>query len=176
MKTKVLLEGALMIALTAVLEILFTNLNLALFPNGGSISISMIPFLVFSIRHGWKMGLVVSLIFGIFQFILPLSIYFLTPVQYLFDYVLPYAVLPVIAVTIVDTPRKIFGWTLLVGLLKYTSHVIAGVAFWGEYAPEGFNAWTWSLFYNATYSVPSTIIVGLIMAILVNKYKYLLTA
>jgi thiamine transporter len=34
---------------------------------------------------------------------------------------------------------------------RYICAVLSGVIFFGEYAPENFNALTWSLWYNITY-------------------------
>ena len=34
---------------------------------------------------------------------------------------------------------------------RYICAVLSGVIFFGEYAPEGFNAFTWSIWYNFTY-------------------------
>jgi thiamine transporter len=40
----------------------------------------------------------------------------------------------------------------IIGIIsRYICAVLSGVIFFGEYAPEGFNAWTWSLWYNLTY-------------------------
>lgn len=163
MNTRDYTEMAIMIALTAVLEIIFTNLNFAIFANGGSISISMIPFVILTLRRGFKAGIIAGLVYGVFQFVLPLSVYYLSPVQYLFDYVLPFASLAFIAYVKNNTMKNIGIGVVVVGLLKYVSHVIAGIAFWGEYAPENFNAVTWSLYYNATYSVPSLILSALVI-------------
>ncbi len=176
MNSRVLVESALMIALTAVLEILFSNLGIALFPQGGSISISMIPIVVLTLRRGFKVGLITGLIFGIFQFILPLSVYYLTPVQYAFDYVIPYVALSAVGIVREMNVKNLTIGIVLVGVLKYASHVIAGIAFWGEYAPENFNAVTWSLYYNATYSVPSIIITALVLVLMVRRYPDLLEA
>jgi thiamine transporter len=176
MSTRDFTEMAIMIALTAVLEIIFTNANIALFPNGGSISISMLPIVILTLRRGFKVGLVAGAVFGIFQFILPLSVYYLTPVQYAFDYVIPYIALSAIAVVKEMNIKGITVGIVLVGLLKYVSHVIAGIAFWGEYAPEGFNAVSWSLYYNATYSVPSIIITAIVLVVMVARYPRLLEA
>jgi len=34
---------------------------------------------------------------------------------------------------------------------RYICAVVSGIVFFGSYAPDGFNAVTWSLFYNFTY-------------------------
>ncbi|XMB87373.1 energy-coupled thiamine transporter ThiT [Mycoplasmatota bacterium WC44] len=168
MKVRDLTEMAIIIALTAVLEIFFSNIEIPLFPNGGSISISTLPIMVLALRKGIKVGIFVGLIYGIFQFILPVNVYYLTPVQYLFDYVMPFVAIGFTGIFKEINVRSIFLGVVLAGTLKYLSHVIAGIAFWGEYAPEGFNAVTWSLYYNATYVVPSTI---LCVLLLVGIYK-----
>lgn len=175
MNIRDLVESAIMIALTAVLEIIFTNANIALFPNGGSISISMLPIVILTLRRGFKVGLIAGLVFGVFQFILPLTVYYLTPVQYAFDYVLPYVALSAIALVKDLNVKGLTVGIIIVGVLKYASHVIAGIAFWGEYAPEGFNAVSWSLYYNATYSVPSIIITAIVLVLIVARYPKLLT-
>ncbi len=53
-KTRILVEGALMIALSTVLSMI----QIPLMPHGGSITLfSMVPILVMSYRHGAKWGL-----------------------------------------------------------------------------------------------------------------------
>jgi len=81
----------------------------------------------------------------------------------MFDYVLPYAFLAFVVIFKKSNVRNLSIGALLAGVLKYLSHVIAGIAFWGEYAPETFNATTWSLYYNATYSIPSIILCWIII-------------
>ena len=50
-KTRILVEGALMIALSTVLSMI----QIPLMPHGGSITLfSMVPILVMSYRHGAK--------------------------------------------------------------------------------------------------------------------------
>jgi thiamine transporter len=40
----------------------------------------------------------------------------------------------------------------VVGLLgRYLCAVLSGIIFFGAYAPEGFSAFTWSIYYNITY-------------------------
>jgi thiamine transporter len=40
----------------------------------------------------------------------------------------------------------------VVGLLgRYFCAVLSGVIFFGQYAPENFSAFTWSIYYNITY-------------------------
>ena len=44
------------------------------------------------------------------------------------------------------------------GLLRYLSHFLSGWLFFGEWAEEGFNAFTWAVVYNGAYMIPDTVI------------------
>lgn len=175
MKTRQVSEIAIIIALTAVFEIIFSNLGITLFPNGGSISLAVLPLMILTVRYGFVSGLIAASIFGIFQFILPYPVYFLTPLQYVFDYILPYVAIPFVVLFGKKSTQLVVGGIIVFGL-KYLSHVIAGVVYWGEYAPEGFSAWTWSLWYNATYSVPSVILSVVVLYLISTRYPQLLAA
>ena len=64
-KTRILVECALMIALAVVLDIL----PLPKWPNGGSVSVSMVPIVFLSYRHGAKWGLLTGFAYCIVQMI-----------------------------------------------------------------------------------------------------------
>ena len=64
-KTRILVECALMIALAVVLDIL----PLPKWPNGGSVSVSMVPIVFLSYRHGTKWGLLTGFTYCIIQMI-----------------------------------------------------------------------------------------------------------
>jgi thiamine transporter len=59
----------------------------------------------------------------------------------------------------------------LTGLLgRYLCAVLSGIVFFGQYAPEGFNAITWSVYYNITYlGVEGAITVAVISIPAVRK-------
>ena len=173
MSTKEFTEISIMIALTSVFEVIFSSIGITIFPNGGSVSLALLPLMVITLRLGFVRGLLAASIYGIFQFVLPVPVFFLTPVQYLFDYIVP----TVAAVLIVAFGRKknqVLVGVVVVFAAKYVSHVIAGVVFWGEFAPEGFSAWTWSLYYNATYALPSMVLSLIVVGVLLNRYPQLL--
>lgn len=50
--------------------------------------------------------------------------------------------------------------------LRMFSHILSGVWFFGQYAPEGVSPWVYSLSYNAQYMVPEIIISGFILVYL----------
>ena len=63
-KTRILVEGAIMVALATVLSFL----KLWQFPWGGSITVlSMLPIVVFALRYGVARGLAVSFVYSLIQ-------------------------------------------------------------------------------------------------------------
>lgn len=50
--------------------------------------------------------------------------------------------------------------------LRMFSHILSGVWFFGQYAPEGVSPWVYSLSYNAQYMIPEIIISGFILVYL----------
>ena len=68
-KTLILVEGAIMIALATVLS----YLKVYELPQGGSITLEMIPLVVMGIRHGNKWGCFTGFVHGILQMALELT-------------------------------------------------------------------------------------------------------
>ena len=64
-----LCEGAIMLALAQVLG----YIKLWQLPNGGSVTLSMLPIFVFCIRWGFGPGLLVSFAFGLLQLFLDVA-------------------------------------------------------------------------------------------------------
>src|SRR5665648_908284 len=57
-------------------------------------------------------------------------------------------------------PAYLFGVTC-----KYFCAVLSGIVFFGQYAPEGFDAVTWSLWYNLTYLGAEAVLTTLLLSI-----------
>ena len=112
-------------------------------PNGGgSISLgSMIPILLISFIYGPSIGLFTGFLFGIFKLIL--DPYILNPIQVLFDYPLPFMAVGVAGFF----NNKYLGATVGM-ILRFLSHFISGVVFFGSYAPEGMSPIIYSLSVN----------------------------
>ena len=65
LRTRMLCEGALMVALAQILG----YLKLAEAPNGGSITFAMFPIILFAVRWGLRPGLMAGFLFGLLQLI-----------------------------------------------------------------------------------------------------------
>lgn len=171
-KTRMLVEGALMIALATVLS----NIKLLDLPQGGSITLEMIPLILMAFRNGTKWGVFTSFVHSLLQLMFGFSnvLYCKTLVAQigcvLLDYVIAFTVLGLAAAF-----AKPFGENKLLGncigafgvcLCRFACHFISGMWLWGEWAPEGTPVWLYSLVYNGSYMLADTIIVVLCVAIL----------
>lgn len=63
---RALCEGAIMVALAQILA----YLKLYELPQGGSITLAMVPIFFFAVRWGWKKGLGCAFVFGLLQLLL----------------------------------------------------------------------------------------------------------
>ena len=165
--TKVLVEGAIMVALATVL----CFIRIFKLPWGGSVTLlSMLPIVLFSIKRGVKAGMAVSVLFSLvqlFQGILDgLFGWGLTPGMLIacifLDYVLAYSVLGIAGIF---RKKKMAGWLAGITLaivLRFLVHFISGVVIWGSFGElwEGFstdNSVIYSLLYNGCYMLPELI-------------------
>lgn len=178
--TKTLVEGAMLLALAIVLT--FITPFQKLFPFGGSITlVSMLPICLFSIRHGVKKGLMLSVLFAAFQFSQGLSVFGwgLTPVMLItciaMDYFLAYTVLGLAGMF---RKKGMGGWIcgIVIALtLRFLCHFISGVVvfastgkIWDELDFVAENKYVYSLVYNGAYMLPELILTT-IAAVLLLK-------
>lgn len=173
----VITEIALMTALGIVLDVIFGLFQDRLFPYGGSISVAMVPIMVISFRRGIGPGLLTGLLVGLLQ--LMFGGHILEFFQYILDYPIPFMVVGLAGIFSRGnkhlTPKTVVFGGVLAGLLRYFSHFLAGVTFWRAYVPKeaflgikGFNAFSWSLFYNGLYMIPSIILSVALVLLLVQ--------
>ncbi len=172
-------EGALMLALAFVTELLCSWLNgvlgiKALLPFGGTITISMLPIAYYSYRRGAAWGVGAGLVYAGIQLLMGLEIppagtWWAVVLCILLDYVIAFTV-----VGTADLFAKPFGNKRLAGycvgavavcLLRFASSFLSGVILFGSYAPEGWNVWIYSLAYNSSYMLPNAVLTGVFAVI-----------
>jgi thiamine transporter len=137
--------SALMIALATVLG----QIKIFSMPQGGSVTLfSILPIVVCGYLLGTRRGVMAGFCVGLINLIF--GPYVIHPVQLLLDYPVAFGALGLSGLTANMKNGLTKGY--IVGIIgRYICAVLSGVIFFGEYAPEGFNAWTWSLWYNLTY-------------------------
>ena len=137
--SKLIARIGLAIALAFILDMI----KIYSLPNGGgSISLgSMIPIIIISFVYGPSIGLFTGFLFGLFKLVL--DPYILNPIQVLFDYPLPF-----MAVGVAGFFKNKYLGASIGMLLRFISHFISGVVFFGSYAPEGISPIIYSLSVN----------------------------
>lgn len=198
-KTRVLVEGALMVALSAVLS----KIEIPLMPHGGSITLfSMVPILLMSYRNGVKWGLMTAFVNSLVQFVQGLNnlAYCQTLTAQigcvLLDYLLAFTVLGLAE----GIHQRFSGYQMGVGvsafvvcLLRYLCSFLSGYIVWKDYdyafswmseinfpgiADMSVNGlcWLYSAVYNATYMIPEAILTTVVVVLLAKTAPQLFHA
>ncbi len=146
-----LCEGAIMLALAQILG----YIRFYRMPNGGSVTLAMVPIIFFALRWGVKKGLIVSFLYGVLQLLLD-GAYAYTWQSMLLDYLVAYTPLG-LAGLFKGMKLGFLPGTLLGVIARYISLTLSGVYVWEEYMPETFlglsmtSPWVYSPIYNGIY-------------------------
>ena len=176
-KVRIIIEVAIMTAIAFALDFVQGGLTRGLFPNGGSIGLAMVPILVLAYRRGFVPALISGFILAIIQMAGGVyaiaSEWYSVLLQILLDYVLAY---PLVAFAGLfyknfhneENKKSRTKWiiigSVLGGLLKYTSHVLAGMFFWKNLDFAG-GPVLYSFLYNGSYMIPNIIISTLLVVL-----------
>jgi thiamine transporter len=147
--TRIIAEISIFIALSTALSLI----TFAVFPQGGSVTAgSMVPMLWLALRRGPRIGIFAGFVYGVVQLAVMPVIYY--PVQILLDYPLAFGCLGL---------AGFFRKYAIVGVIvavtgRFLMHLISGVVFFANFAPEGMNPWIYSALYNGSYMLPELVI------------------
>ena len=167
---------AMGIALALVIEVL-ASLYFRM-PQGGSISLVMVPIVIIGYFYGCGTAIVCAIAVGVLQgiFVPPSYVNFF---QYFLDYILAFGVLGFGTAFIGkgDDKHKMvlhleFG-IVLCYIVKYFCHVISGTLFFAEYAGDQIVI-VYSLVYNISYVAPALVAALLVtppVLLAVQRYK-----
>ena len=152
-------------------------------PQGGSITLSMLPIIVMAFRWGLVGGMLTGFISGLLQLITGGKVF--QWAQAGLDYTLAYTLVGVAAVTGIwliencEKEQRWYGrgnycrnshwWTSSLPDSFYRRNCI-----FGEYAPEGQPVWLYSLIYNGSYMIPSMILSAIVAVLLFTTAPRLL--
>jgi len=134
-------------------------------PNGGSVSLEMLPVVIMSFRRGVKEGVITGFILGFLQ--MNLGGYIVSFPQVLFDYLLAFSVIGLSSMFGKKLPIA-FGGIAVACFLRFAAHTYVGVFAWET-------NWSGSVAYNAPYMIASTILVMLVF-IPITKNKLIMEA
>ena len=155
-RTALIVEAGLVTALAVVLN----AVTLVQMPQGGSVSLVMLPIFVFALLRGIGPGVAAGAAYGVIDAILkPFVVH---PAQFVLDYPLAFSAVGLAglfasrfaqsagagrfprAVTNAVIPGILLG-----SFARYAVHVASGVIYFSEYAPEGTPVIWYSLAYNS---------------------------
>lgn len=162
-KKKADIKGITISAILIALAMALSTITLFRMPQGGSITpFSMLPIALCAYLLGPRRGVLAGVVLGLLNLIM--GPYVIHPVQLLIDYPLAFGALGIGGVFSNKKNGLVKGY--LLGILgRYICAVLSGIIFFGSYAPEGFNAVTWSLWYNLTYIAAEGAITVIILSI-----------
>lgn len=142
---RALTTSALMVALAMILD----QIKLFQMPQGGCVTLfGMLPIILLGYLLGTRYGVLGGFCVGILNLIF--GGYVIHPVQLFVDYIAAFAVMGLSGL-VRDRKNGLTKGYLLGVFLRYACFVLSGTVFFGSYAPESFNAFTWSVWYNLTY-------------------------
>ncbi|MDR3156649.1 MAG: energy-coupled thiamine transporter ThiT [Lactobacillales bacterium] len=167
------------IAITTTMSFVLSCTPLQLFNSALDLSLGFIPIAILSIRRGILPAFCAGTLWGILSILIGKA-YFLTTTQVLIEYPIAFAfgsLLGLFSLKIKTKPCPIF-WIVLASFVgsvaRWSWHFIAGVIFWGSYAPKGWNPYTYSFIMNGTSCFINAIMLSIILIIFVKKSKFIL--
>lgn len=149
--TRMLCEGAIMVALALVLN----QLKIFRLPNGGSITLEMLLIFFYAVRWGVGPGLLAGFAFGLLQMFIDGAVAWGWQ-SLLLDYLVAFTPLG-LAGLFKGKDWGIFAGTVLGSVVRFIVHFISGITIYAIVAPtELFNMtftspWMYSLAYNGSY-------------------------
>ena len=169
-----LVEGALLVALAQILS----YLKLWELPQGGSVTIGMLPIFLYCSRWGFGPGMLASFAYALLQLLLD-GAYAWGWQSMIGDYILAFAVLGV-AGLFAKSKGGFFLGTIAGCVARFLVHWIVGATIWAEYMPEEFfgmtmtSPWFYSILYNGSYMLLDMILVLVVGAIMIKPLgKYM---
>lgn len=168
--TRQLVEISILVAMAFVLD-MTSNLYAGWFwVYGGSVSLSLVPIAVLGYRHGWKIGFLGGFAMGLLQLLFGAII--IHPIQVLFDYPLPFALLGLAGIWAHRVNKgsraAYYIWlsTFVGSFFRFVSHTFSGYIFFGA-------GWLASALYNFPYVGASWVLSALALTILYRRYAKL---
>ena len=171
MVLRALVEGAIMVALAQVLS----YLKIWRMPWGGSVTLVMLPIVLYAVRWGIGSGLLAGFVLGVLQFMLDGGIV-LGWQSILGDYVVAYTAVG-LAGLFKRQKSGVFTGSLVGGLARFIVLWVTGATLWAQYMPESFlgmkmtSPWIYSALYQICYIGPSILISMVVFAALYKPMK-----
>ncbi|WP_077706088.1 energy-coupled thiamine transporter ThiT [Virgibacillus dokdonensis] len=179
----VMIEAAFFAAFAMILDFLPSiKLSPAI-----SISFAMVPIFILAFRRGMLAGILAGFLWGLLQVMLG-DAYYLTPLQFFIEYFIAFAsvgfagiLAPLIQNNYQKGNKRIaLAWvvaaTFIGSIARYFWHFLAGVIFWGKYAPEGMSPVLYSFIMNGTTFVGAFVFCTIVLLVILASAPRLVQA
>lgn len=158
-KIKALTYSAIAMAISYVLSMI----KLFALPQGGSLTLfSMLFIILIGYFFGLRTGILAGVTYGLLQ--LALGGWVMHPIQLLLDYPLAFGALGLSGL-FAGSKNGLVKGVLIASAGRFVCHFIAGVVFFAEYAPEGWNSVVYSFWYNFSYVGVEGLVTAIILAV-----------
>ena len=163
--TRMLTEGAIFVALAHILD----YFKLFDFAWGGSVSLLMIPIVIYALRWGVAQGLLAGFVLSLLQVTIGGGVV-ISWQSIVLDYIGGFTLLGLGGLFHKNKYGFVLG-SLAAGVGRFVAVYISGATIWAVYMPETFfgitmtTPWFYSLLYNGAYILPNTIICIVILAL-----------
>lgn len=155
-RIRIIVEIGLTVALAWALNLI----KLWEMPQGGSVSLVMLPIIVLALMRGVGPGIIAGALYGMVDAVWNPQIFY--PAQFFLDYPVAFGLLGLAGLfsktwnKAVAAGKPLRGiWTavlpgtIVAVLARYCAHVMSGIIFFANYAPPGTPAWVYSAAYNS---------------------------
>lgn len=172
------LQIAMESAIFAVLAYLIGLIPLSIGPSF-SIQVGAVAILILAFRRGAKAAMVASFLWGIISVLMGTAS-ILTPVQAFLEYVVAFFLIGIAGFWHQQVKNQLsenkqarafisFALATFVAFFcQYFIHFIAGIYFWGQFAPEGTSPVIYSLVMNTISGLATWVVAGLITWMLIK--------
>jgi len=177
--TRTLVEISLLVALAFVLDVVSGFIFRFFWPQGGSISLSLVPMAMIAYRHGTKNGVMAGIVYGTIS-MMNATFALIHVMRVLFDFYLPMIGASVIlgfwSKKIADAQGSIgLSVWISIGLasfLRFVSHWLSGIFFFYMFAPDGMNVNLYSFVYNFPQQFFNWLLCAPLLVVLLKRYDF----
>lgn len=161
LSTKTLAIMAIYCAAFVILDRLSDTLNLFKMASGGKLNFGPVALLMCSYHLGYKNGLFVGFVSVLLQLVIG-SVGFYGIWSFILDYLIAYSCYGI--ASLFPNYKYFYSGVLITSLIRLLSSTLSGTLIWET------PIWS-SLVYNATYMIPTTICVIVVVPILCERLK-----
>lgn len=163
----ILVEAAIFAAAAMALSMIPLDIGTVLW-----VSLGTIPLTIISIKRGLKVGLIAGFIWGLLHFVMG-KVYYLGAVQAIVEYLVSFTFAGFAGLLMMkfqadkqDRIKTIVVACFVGTFARFFWNFIAGVIYWGSYAPEGWSPLVYSLAVNGGSALVTSILCSIALVII----------